>query len=152
MTTYQLTGEGYVVKNGDTKVPILDVPAGYDQHPETLAYRAWLAAGGVPLPADSATQFQRDEARYTKRAAVRDNLMAFMAADNMSRVRSGVWQVSDLTALMDDPAVTAATAYMGTLAFELAAQAIQDAQSPLLTQAIKDVWVAKLEEHYYLEG
>ena len=37
--TYQLTGEGYVVKNGDTKVPIAKVP-GIGVHPETLAYEA----------------------------------------------------------------------------------------------------------------
>ena len=52
MTTYKLTGEGYVIKNGDTKVPTVDVP-GFDPHPETLAYREWLAAGGVPEPADA---------------------------------------------------------------------------------------------------
>ena len=52
MTTYKLTGEGYVVKNGDMKVPIVDVP-GFDPHPETVAYREWLAAGGVPEPADA---------------------------------------------------------------------------------------------------
>lgn len=51
MTTYKLTHEGYVIKNGDTKVPIVDVP-GFDPHPETVAYREWLAAGGVPEPAD----------------------------------------------------------------------------------------------------
>lgn len=52
MTTYKLTGEGYVIKNGDMKVPIVDVP-GFDPHPETVAYREWLAAGGVPEPADA---------------------------------------------------------------------------------------------------
>lgn len=51
MTTYQLTQEGYVIKNGDTKVPIVRVP-GFDPHPETLAYEVWIEAGGVPLPAD----------------------------------------------------------------------------------------------------
>lgn len=51
MTTYQLTGEGYVIKDGDTKVPTAKVQ-GIDPHPETLAYEAWLEAGGVPLPAE----------------------------------------------------------------------------------------------------
>ena len=50
MTTYQLTHEGYVIKDGDTKVPTAKVP-GIDPHPETLTYEAWLAAGGVPEPA-----------------------------------------------------------------------------------------------------
>lgn len=48
-TTYQLTGENYVIKDGTTKVPTLDVP-GFDPHPETLAFRAWRLAGNVPMP------------------------------------------------------------------------------------------------------
>jgi hypothetical protein len=47
---------------------------------------------------------------------------------------------------MADPAVAAANAYMSTLSFELAAQAITAATSPLLTPAIKAVWVGKLQE------
>lgn len=53
MTTYQLTHEGYVIKDGDTKAPIVRVP-GFDPHPETLAYEAWLEAGEVPLPSEPA--------------------------------------------------------------------------------------------------
>ena len=49
-TIYQLTGENYVIKDGIMKVPTLDAP-GVGTHPETRAYRAWLATGGVPLPA-----------------------------------------------------------------------------------------------------
>ena len=98
------------------------------------------------------TQFEKDQLRYTKRAAAKDELLAYMAADNMSRVRSGAWSVTDLTALMDDPAVVAANALMGTLSFELAAQQIQAATTPLLTAEIKVDWVSRLEAHYYLEG
>ncbi len=54
MTTYQLTHDSYVIKDGDTKVPILD-SVEFGTHPETLLYREWLAAGGVPLPADPMT-------------------------------------------------------------------------------------------------
>lgn len=104
-----------------------------------------------PPPPPPPTQFELDQARYARRAAVKDSLLAYMAADNMSRVRSGVWTVADLTSLMSDPAVTAAQAYMSTLSYELAAQAIQAATTPLLTQAIKDVWISKLTEHFYLE-
>ena len=98
------------------------------------------------------TQFEKDQSRYTKRAAVKDELMAYMAADNMSRVRSGAWSVADLTSLLDDPAVVAANSLMGTLSFELAAQQIQAATTPLLTPEIKAEWVSRLEAHYYLEG
>ena len=98
------------------------------------------------------TQFEKDQSRYTKRAAVKDELLAYMAADNMSRVRSGAWSVADLTELMDDPAVVAANALMGTLSFELAAQQIRAATTALLTPEIKAEWVSRLEAHYYLEG
>lgn len=96
------------------------------------------------------TQQEKDLSRYQQRAAVKDQLLAWMAADNMSRVRSGEWTVADLTSLMSDPAVVAANAYMQTLSYELAAQAIVSATTLLLTPEIKSEWIAKLEEHYYL--
>lgn len=97
-------------------------------------------------------RFASDQARYTKRAAAKGSLLAFMAADNMSRVRTGVWTVPELMSLMDDPAVSAANAYMSTLSFELAAQAIAAAATPLLTPEIRANWIAKLQAHFYLEG
>lgn len=113
----------------------------------------WLAAGNAPMPAPTpptATQFDLDERRYARRAEVKDKLLAYMAADNMSRVRSGVWTVPDLTALLSDPAVQAGNAYMQTLSYELAAQAIAAAATPLLTPEIKAGWIARLTEHFYL--
>ena len=103
-------------------------------------------------PPPEPSQFDRDEARYRKRAAVKDTLLAYMAADNMSRVRSGTWTVADLTALLADPAVATANACMGTLSFELAAQAIASASTPLLTPEIRTDWISRLQEHYYLGG
>ena len=106
----------------------------------------------IPEPEpEPPTQFELDQRRYQKRAAVQSELIAWMAADNMSRVRSGVWTVADLTSLMADPAVTAASDYMGKLSYELAAQAIQAATTPLLTPAIKSAWISKLQDHFYLE-
>ena len=115
----------------------------------------WLWDGeafSAPPPPPELSQFERDEARYRKRAAVKDQLLAYMAADNMSRVRSGTWTVADLTALLADPAVATANACMSTLSFELAAQAITSASTPLLTPEIRADWTARLAEHFYLEG
>lgn len=111
----------------------------------------WVVLPERP-PVPEPSQFERDEARYRKRAAVKDTLLAYMAADNMSRVRSGTWTVADLTALLADPAVATANACMGTLSFELAAQAIASASTPLLTPEIRADWIARLQEHFYLEG
>ncbi len=115
----------------------------------------WLWDGedfSAPPPPPEPSQFERDEARYRKRAAVKDALLAYMAADNMSRVRSGTWTVADLTALLADPAVAAANQFMSTLSFELAAQAIASASTPLLTPAIRADWIARLQAHFYMEG
>lgn len=110
----------------------------------------YACVDGVLVAPPPVTQFTLDQARYSKRAAVKDALIAYMAADNMSRVRSGQWTVAELTGLMTDPDVSAATSYMGTLSYELAAQAIAQATTTLLTPEIKAAWVAKLQEHFYL--
>jgi hypothetical protein len=146
---YQLIANSSYVRHLQSGA-VIPLPAGES---EGFKYMDWLAAGNTPEPAPvepPPTQFELDQRRYQKRAAVQSELIAWMAADNMSRVRSGVWTVADLTSLMADPAVTAAQAYMSTLSYELAAQAIQAATTPLLTQAIKDVWIGKLTEHFYL--
>jgi len=96
------------------------------------------------------TQFELDQRRYQKRAAVQSELIAWMAADNMSRVRSGEWTVAQLTSLMTDPAIFAAQQYMQTLSYELAAQSIAQASHELMTPEIKAAWVAKLQENFYL--
>lgn len=117
-------------------------------------YQSWLDAGNTPEPAPvdpPPTRFELDQRRYKRRAEVQAELIAWMAADNMSRVRSGVWTVADLTSLMSDPAVTAASDYMGKLSYELAAQAIQAATTPLLTPSIKSAWISKLQAHFYQE-
>lgn len=117
------------------------------------AYQAWLLAGNTPEPVPAepiATQFELDQRRYQRRATVQAELMSWMAADNMSRVRSGAWTVPQLTGLLDDPAVKATQTYMATLSYELAAQSIAAATTPLLTAEIKTAWIAKLQAHFYL--
>lgn len=67
MTMYQLTGEGYVIRDGDTKVPTADSPMAPNINPDYLAYKEWLSAGGVPLPAtpDFASSFTALDAAVT---------------------------------------------------------------------------------------
>lgn len=115
--------------------------------PITEAEALYISNPTPPQP----TQFELDQRRYKRRAEVQAELIAWMAADNMSRVRSGTWTVAQLTSLMSDPALQAANAYMSTLSYELAAQAISQATNALMTPAIKAAWVAKLQDHFYLE-
>lgn len=113
----------------------------------------WVVLPEYPAQAQPAapTRFELDQARYFKRAAARDSLLAYMAADNMSRVHSGVWTEADLAGLMSDPSIAAASAYMSTLGYELAAQSIAAAEAPLLTPEIRADWIGRLQQHFYLE-
>lgn len=152
--SYQLTREGYVIRLSDgAKVPITTSTEYPNTNPDYLAYLQYLEAGNTPEPPPSPTADEQrvlDQNRYKRRAEAKDGLLAYMAADNMSRVRSGAWTVSDLTGLMEDPAVQLAQAYMATLSFELVAEAIQGATTPLLTPEIKADWIAKLQAKFFL--
>lgn len=130
---------------------IFEIPAvesfGFD-------YEKWLEEGNVPLPADTKpelTQYEKDLIRYTKRAEVKERLIAEMASDNMQRVRSGVWTVQQLIQLASDPLMINIQNLMGTLSFELAAQAIALSTNPMMTEEIKLNWISKLQAHFYLE-
>lgn len=151
----------HIIENGfvvnTIEVESLDFMPGLVEATEGAIGWSYDGKKFTPPPApEGPSQFEKDQSRYTKRAAVKDELMAYMAADNMRRVRLGVenggWSVADLTSLLDDPAVVAANALMGTLSFELAAQQISASTTPLLTPEIKADWISRLEAHYYLEG
>ncbi len=55
MTQYQLTSENFVYRFRDgvrTTIPLVDPGPGLPPNPDAIEYRAWLAAGGVPLPVE----------------------------------------------------------------------------------------------------
>lgn len=52
MTTYQATLEGYVIRDGDTKIAITDSPELPNTNPDYLAYKAHVDGGGYVEPAD----------------------------------------------------------------------------------------------------
>lgn len=52
MTIYQLTCEGYVLRDGDTKVPITGPTEFLSANPDYIKYKEWIAAGNTPLPPD----------------------------------------------------------------------------------------------------
>lgn len=107
-----------------------------------------VAAYESPPLLPEPSQLEKDQLRYQRRAAAKDGLIAWMAADNMTRVRAGVWTVADLQSLLVDLAPI--NAMMQTLSFELAAQAITASSNTLLTPGIKTAWTAKLTEHFYI--
>ena len=146
---YQIISDTHIMRLSDG-VTFQHSPVNRDYE----KYLKWAAGGNTPLPApvrEPPTQFELEQLKYKRRAEVHSDLVAWMAADNMSRIHSGEWTVPDLTSLMSDPAVQAAQAYMSVFSYELAAQALQQAATPLLTPEIKAEWIAKLTEHFYLE-
>lgn len=150
MTRYAIIVDGVVVNHAEAESDFAHlqgwIPAADSRIGDLWDGQVFTPAPPPPEP----SQFDRDKSRYEKRAAIKDELLAYMAADNMSRVRSGEWSVADLTGLLADPAVAAANQFMSTLSFELAAQTIAQATTPLLTAEIKSAWVTKLQEHFYL--
>ncbi len=95
------------------------------------------------------TQKQKDYQKYLKRASVRDQIVAEMAAENMERVRAGTWTVTDLINLTQDTELKAVLSDLSTLSFELAQSKLLAATNPLLTTDIKNGWLAKLQAHLY---
>lgn len=90
-----------------------------------------------------------DFEKYKKRAQVKDEIMATMASNNMERVRTGVWTVEDLVGLTQDTELKLILDDVNTLSFELAVQKVQAATNPLITESIKNEWVAMLAAHFY---
>ncbi len=92
---------------------------------------------------------EKDQLKYEKRAAAKDTIMAEMAAENMDRVRRGIWTVANLVELTQDAQLKLVLDDITSLSFELAAQKLMAITNPLVTTEIKLKWIAKLQSHFY---
>ncbi|WP_158534274.1 hypothetical protein [Paracidovorax avenae] len=95
MTWYQLTREGFVIRDGTVTVPIVDTPEHPNENPEYIAYLGWLADGGIPEPA--AAEVVAVPASVTMRQA----RLALLAAGKLQMVEAAI-------AALPDPPQTAA--------------------------------------------
>ena len=95
-------------------------------------------------------QKNKDKLRFQKRAEVKDEILSIMAAENMDRVRNGIWTVSELISLTADPELKDLLDDINTLSFEIAYSKIDPLTNVILTQPIKDGWKALLAAHFYL--
>lgn len=102
---------------------------------------------GTTPPAPSTKDL--DYLKYLKRAAVKDQIIAEMASENMERVRTGVWTVADLVGLTQDTQLKLVLDDISTLSFELAQAKINAATNPLLTNDIKTAWIIKLQNNLF---
>lgn len=121
MTTYKLTGEGYVIKDGTTKVPTTDTPQFPNTNQDFLAYKAWLQAGGVPLPAEPAPAEVPEEISRAQgkaaliQAGMWDAVQAFVASipDPTQRALADVALNDTQTWERSSPFLNTATAGLG---------------------------------------
>ena len=146
MNNYKLTSSGVIRIADGAQIP------SDTGNRDWQDYLAWRAAGNTALPIDqppAKTQFELDVERYAKRAIAKDKIIAEFAAENMARVRSGVWTVPQLISLTQDAGLKALLDNVNTLSFEIAASMVPGLTNPLLTTAIKNGWAAKLQAHFY---
>lgn len=108
-----------------------------------------IRLAAIPVPPVK-TQAELDYDRYIKRAQAKDKILAEFAAENMTRVRAGVWSVPDLIALTQDAQLSLLLANINTLSLELAIATVQSVTNPLITPEIKAGWVAKLQANLFL--
>jgi hypothetical protein len=90
-------------------------------------------------------QRAKDKARYRERAKVKDELIVGICADNMERIRNGVWTVAQLIELTADPSFKNIQDDINSLSFELAQGKIMASSNPLITQDVKNDWVGRLQ-------
>lgn len=109
MRQYQLTGENFVIRWDDgvrTTVPVIVFPD-LPPNPDAVEYRAWLAAGGVPLPAELRPAAEiAATLRQTLAAEYRRRMQVIAAGYPLSERESWPVQTEEAIALEADPAAT----------------------------------------------
>lgn len=107
MTTYQLTGEGFVYRwQGGVRatIPLVGAPD-LPPNPDAIEYRAWLAAGGMPLPAELPPAPEIGAAlRQALAAEYRRRIQVIAAGYPLSERESWPVQTEEARALESDPA------------------------------------------------
>jgi hypothetical protein len=118
--------------------------ASYDEVSKTAIRKQWNGESTYVEP----TQLELDKAKYMKRAAVLNGMIAEMASENIGRVRSGLWTVEQLTGLTQDVQIKEILTDLVALSFEIAYGKIDAVTNPLITSDIKTAWKAKLAANF----
>lgn len=135
--------------------------------PNECPWVSWFYNEGDPLPdnaivvtdeeyqaiyASFEMQILKEKDRVTmlNRAKVKDTIIGEIGADNKERIRLGLWSVSDLVGLTQDPTFMAILNDIQGLSFELAQQKIMAWTHPLITQEIKMGIIIKLQGNLFL--
>lgn len=106
--TYQLSGEGhvYLLRGGERiTVPTSESFEYPNQNPDFLEYKGWLAAGGVPLPAELRPADEIAAGlRQTLAAEYRKHIQVIAAGYPLSERESWTVQTEEARALESDEA------------------------------------------------
>lgn len=94
-------------------------------------------------------QKAKDQARYRERAKVKDELIVGICTDNMDRIRTGIWTVTQLIELTSEQNFKNIQDDINSLSFELAQGKIMAMTNPLLTQDIKNEWIGRLQANLF---
>lgn len=94
-------------------------------------------------------QKAKDIARYKKRSEVKEELIVGICADNMERIRSGIWTVAQLVELTEDPIFKKLQDDINSLSFELAQGKVMSLTIPIITNEIKMEWVSRLQANLF---
>ena len=94
------------------------------------------------------TQLEIDKEKYLKRSRAINNMIAEMASENVSRVRSGLWTVNDLVGLTQDAQIKEILSDLMSLSFEIAYGKVDGVTNALITSDIKTLWKAKLAANF----
>lgn len=95
------------------------------------------------------TPAQRDDIKYKNRARALDQIMAWMAVENMTRVRAGIWSVPQLISLTQDATVKEIISDLSSLSFEIAYSKIDLIAPAFVTPEIKATFKAKLAANFF---
>ena len=134
--------------------------------PDACPWTSWYWKEGDPIVNDAiivteeefATIMQtwgpeiqkaKDKARYRERAKVKDELVVGICADNMERIRNGIWTVDQLVELTADQNFKNIQDDINSLSFELAQGKIMALSNPMITQEIKNEWVGRLQANLF---
>jgi hypothetical protein len=144
---YKLTNTTSILRVSDNaSIPNDELNTDYTE------YLNWVSRGNTPEPTDVPPVKTPDELRlikYAKRYESVKTIVSEFATENVARLVSGEWTLPQLVSLMSDTQLQELLNFINTLSFEIAIGKVQAITNPLITQTIKDVWIAKLQSHFY---
>jgi hypothetical protein len=87
---------------------------------------------------------QADFEKYLKRADRVRFILAEQAAENVAKIRAGLWRPEELFSLLRDPQSVLVNHLVNALSFEFAILVLQNHTHPLMTKDVKNALIEKI--------